>query len=227
METKRVLVVDDDEESRRAVLEALERMKLIADVAVSGKEALASLEEKEYDMVFLDLDMPGIDGRDVLRRVREDRPDIPVVMIADHGTIESAVETMKLGAVDFMEKPVKPKEIRQVASKFLDEKVAEKKKSDDYSDHVRLARESIGKGNFDAAAEHAREAIDQDSSKPEGFNLLGAALEMTGQLQEALNNYRAAVALDSSYRPAVRNLERATGASHEDKHIVLDEEEGA
>jgi DNA-binding NtrC family response regulator len=91
-----VLVVDDDESFRSLVRDRLER-------ASSGEEALGKAEG--VDVALLDFLMPGMDGLTVLRKLREARPEIAVVLLTGHGTIESAVEAMKLGAADYLQKP--------------------------------------------------------------------------------------------------------------------------
>ena len=75
--------------------------------------------------------MPGMDGMEVLRQVREIRPDIRIIMITAYGTIELAVEAMKMGAVDFIQKPFSPEEIRELVSRVMDrEKLDEQKVAD-------------------------------------------------------------------------------------------------
>jgi DNA-binding NtrC family response regulator len=75
--------------------------------------------------------MPGMDGMEVLRQVREIRPDIRIIMITAYGTIELAVEAMKMGAVDFIQKPFSPEEIRELVSRGMDrEKLDEQKVAD-------------------------------------------------------------------------------------------------
>jgi len=87
--------------------------------------------------------------------------------------------------------------------------VAEKAKG--YEEHIELAKKCIGEGEFDAAKEHVRQAIAADATKPDAFNLLGALLEMGGNKLEGQKNYRVALALDPTYKPADKNLGRTTG----------------
>jgi DNA-binding response OmpR family regulator len=148
---------------------------------------------------------------EVLRRVREARPDIKVIIITAHGTIESAVEAMKLGAADFIQKPFAPREIRELVMKVLDRDKLEAQKAKGYDEHVELAKKCIGRQEFGAAEEHARQAIAADATRPEAFNLLGVLLELAGNKLEAQQNYRAALALDPTYKPADENLRRTIG----------------
>ena len=116
-----------------------------------------------------------MDGMEVLRRVREIRPDIRVIMITAYGTVESAVEAMKLGAVDFLQKPFDPEEIRELVSRVMDRDKLDEHKLVDYASYIELAKKCIGDRHFDAAVEHVRKAIFIDPGRPEAFNLLGGS----------------------------------------------------
>ncbi|RMH65948.1 MAG: sigma-54-dependent Fis family transcriptional regulator [Bacteroidetes bacterium] len=105
MATSTVLVVDDEPSIRRTLREILEYEGYEVDDAEDGPEALARLREGRYDLVLLDIKMPGQDGLEVLQILSEEMPELPVVMISGHGTIETAVEATRLGAFDFIEKP--------------------------------------------------------------------------------------------------------------------------
>jgi DNA-binding NtrC family response regulator len=208
---KLVLIVDDEKNIRLTLTGALEAMELGTDTAVNGEEALAKLDTKPFGLILLDLRMPGMDGMEVLRRVRQARPDIKIIIITAYGTIESAVEAMKLGAVDFIQKPFAPEEIRALVKKVLDRDTLQAAKAKGYGMHIELAKKCIQQQQFEAAQEHARQAIAADATKPEAFNLLGVLLEMSGNKLEAQKNYRAALALDPTYKPADENLSRTAG----------------
>ncbi len=100
-----ILVVDDERSIRRTLREILEYEGYAVEEAVDGEEALQKLREGRYDLVLLDIKMPRRDGMEVLRTLAEQLPELPVVMISGHGTIETAVEATRLGAFDFIEKP--------------------------------------------------------------------------------------------------------------------------
>lgn len=100
-----ILVVDDEDSIRRTLREILEYEHYTVDEAVDGEDALAKIRANSYDLVLLDVKMPKRDGLEVLAVVAEEIPELPVVMISGHGTIETAVEATKLGAFDFVEKP--------------------------------------------------------------------------------------------------------------------------
>jgi DNA-binding response OmpR family regulator len=210
MKDKSVLIVDDEKNILLTLSQSLEALQLETDTARSGEEALAKLKEREFGLILLDFRMPGMDGMEVLRQVREIRPDIHVIMITAYGTIELAVEAMKLGAVDFIQKPFSPEEIRELVARVMDREKWDEQKAADYGTSIELAKRSIGNRHFDAAIEHVRRAIFLDPTRPEAFNLLGALMEIRGDRMEAQKNYRAALSLDPSYAPAIKNLQRST-----------------
>ena len=100
-----ILVVDDEASIRRTLREILEYEDYEVEEAEDGEEALEAIQAHQYDLVFLDVKMPEVDGMEVLEEIADSAADLPVVMISGHGTIETAVEATKLGAYDFIEKP--------------------------------------------------------------------------------------------------------------------------
>ncbi len=224
MMTKPILIVDDEKNIRLTLSQALETLGVPIDSAANGSEALAKLNEKEFGLILLDIRMPGMDGMEVLRRVREIRPDIQIIMITAYGTIETAVEAMKLGAVDFLQKPFDPEEIRELVSRVMERDRLDEHELVDYASRIELAKKCIGDRHFDAAAEHVRRAIFVDPGRPEAFNLLGALMEIRGDRIEAQKNYRAALSLDPSYEPAIKNLHRSTSAKwRQEGGVILEE----
>jgi DNA-binding NtrC family response regulator len=127
METKPILVVDDEKNIRLTMSQSLEVMAIPVQTAVNGEEALQKLQEKDFGLVFLDLKMPGIDGMEVLRRIKNNWPKTRVIIITAHGTIASAVAAMKLGAVDFIQKPFSPGEIRELTEMVLQREALDEK----------------------------------------------------------------------------------------------------
>ena len=101
-----VLIIDDDEGIRRAVADVLTDEGYEAVAAADGGEGLKAIQKAVPDLVLLDIAMPGRDGIEILQETRRAWPDLPVVMMSGHGTIETAVRATKLGACDFLEKPL-------------------------------------------------------------------------------------------------------------------------
>lgn len=102
----KILIIDDERSIRNTLREILEYEKFKIDDAEDGASGLAKIKEKEYDLVLCDIKMPKMDGTEVLEKVQEIKPELPVVMISGHGNIETAVEAIKQGAFDFIEKPI-------------------------------------------------------------------------------------------------------------------------
>jgi two-component system nitrogen regulation response regulator NtrX len=101
-----ILVVDDEAGVRSSLVGILGDEGYTVDAAESGEVALAALENRRYDLLLLDVWLPGMDGLEVLARVRALDPEVPVVVISGHGSIETAVKAVRMGAQDFVEKPL-------------------------------------------------------------------------------------------------------------------------
>ena len=105
MTGERVLLVDDEETFVRTLGKRLTARGLRVDTAGSGEEAVERTKHQAFDVVVLDLAMPGIDGIETLKQLLAIDPDLQILLLTGHGSIEKAVEATKLGAVDFMQKP--------------------------------------------------------------------------------------------------------------------------
>jgi two-component system, NtrC family, response regulator AtoC len=117
-EAKRLLIADDELNMRRVLEAILRRDGYDVVTAANGNEALANMG-RGINMVITDLKMPGLDGMGLLRRLSVDYPDVPVVMITAHGSVENAVEAVKLGAFDYLEKPFDQEQIHQIVAKAM------------------------------------------------------------------------------------------------------------
>jgi len=117
MAVNRILVVDDDALSREFLAEAAESLGLAVDAVDSGQAALERLGNKDYDLVLTDLRMPGMDGIELIQAMNVRHNEVPAVVITAHGTIESTVHAMRIGARDFMVKPISPDSIRLVVER--------------------------------------------------------------------------------------------------------------
>ncbi|MCX7985729.1 MAG: sigma-54 dependent transcriptional regulator [Bacteroidales bacterium] len=101
-----ILVVDDERSIRNTLKDVLEYEKHTVDLAEDGLSAFQLIQQKDYDLVLCDIKMPNMDGTELLEKIMENSPDTQVVMISGHGNIETAVESIKKGAFDFIEKPL-------------------------------------------------------------------------------------------------------------------------
>lgn len=101
-----ILIVDDEEEFRDLTSKRLEKKGLKVKTAESGEKALEILEHSYTDVVLLDVKMPGMDGIETLRRMRAMKPLVEVVLLTGHASVDSGIEGMKLGAFDYLMKPI-------------------------------------------------------------------------------------------------------------------------
>lgn len=114
-----ILVVDDEANIRRVLAAQLAREGYEVHTAEDGEAALAMLREHHIDMVITDLRMPKVDGMELLRQALLIDPDLPVVMLTAHGTVDNAVEALKTGAFDYITKPFDQSELRSIVAKAL------------------------------------------------------------------------------------------------------------
>jgi DNA-binding NtrC family response regulator len=122
MTKARILVVDDEEIVLKSCRKILEGGGHQVFTALSGQEAFDLLEKEPIDIVITDIKMPGMDGMEILGRVKEKYPDVLVIIITGYSTVQSAVQAMKLGAFDYIPKPFTPDEVLVVVEKALEKK---------------------------------------------------------------------------------------------------------
>ena len=119
--THSILVVDDDQELRENIREILDDAGFAVTVAASGEEALDCLERQPFDVILLDLIMPGLGGKEVLPLIKRQSPSVKVIMITAFATIENAVSAMRKGADDYLTKPFKVDELLMAVRRCLEE----------------------------------------------------------------------------------------------------------
>jgi DNA-binding response OmpR family regulator len=151
MEKFKVLLVDDEEEFVKALAERLQMRDVGSDLAFNGEQALQIVKDQEPDVMVLDLKMPGIDGMEVLRRVRKAYPQVQVIILTGHGTEKDEEEAKRLGAFAYLRKPVNLEQLVQVMRK------AYKKKMED----AMVAATFAEAGDFTTA----RQVMDEDKKK--------------------------------------------------------------
>ncbi len=114
MEAK-VLLVDDEQDFLETLANRLEMRGLKVSAVTSGEQAISEARQQDYDAIVVDLAMPGIDGLETLKRIKADNPNAEIIMLTGHASVQSGVEAMKLGAGDFLQKPV---ELTELMSKI-------------------------------------------------------------------------------------------------------------
>jgi two-component system, NtrC family, nitrogen regulation response regulator NtrX len=106
MAVAKILIVDDEAPIRRVLKDILEVEKYEVHEAVDGMDAIARIKQKKFDVVFMDIKMPNLNGIEALGRVLEIQPDLPIIMISGHADVNDAVDTVRKGAFDFIQKPL-------------------------------------------------------------------------------------------------------------------------
>jgi DNA-binding NtrC family response regulator len=103
--TEHILLVDDEQEFLDVMKERLTARGMQVSTEASAEKALSRIESELFDALILDLKMPGVDGLEALKRAKKARPELQVILLTGHATVEKGVEAIKLGAMDFVEKP--------------------------------------------------------------------------------------------------------------------------
>jgi DNA-binding NtrC family response regulator len=148
MPSANVLIVDDEERFLKTTQALLEKEGYKVLTAVDGRQGLETLKDKRIDVVVLDVKMPGMDGVEVLQRIKADHPLVEVLMLTGHATMETAIDGLKLGAFDYLTKPC---DISTLKQKIL---AAHDKRS--------AMLEKIQKAKFDRIISHPMEVFSKE-----------------------------------------------------------------
>jgi DNA-binding NtrC family response regulator len=213
---KHVLIVDDERNVRLMYRAALETEDFEVTEAESGAAAMEKFGQSRFDVAVLDLRMPGMDGLDLLEAMRDKNIKTPTVIITAFGDVPNAVKAMKLGAIDFLAKPVTPNQLRTLLNEVIerhappaqDRKSGAPKYKTDPNIHLLAAKRAINNREFDTARAHLAEVIRQNDRMIEAHNLLGVLFEMKQEYAIAQSCYGRAIAIDSKYEPAQQNMRR-------------------
>jgi DNA-binding NtrC family response regulator len=103
--TEKVLLVDDEEDFLEVMGERLSARGIDVTTSISAEDALEQIDKDLFDAVILDLQMPGMNGIEALKKIKKQHPELQVILLTGHATVEKGVEAIKLGAMDFVEKP--------------------------------------------------------------------------------------------------------------------------
>jgi DNA-binding response OmpR family regulator len=204
-----ILVVDDERNIRNNLSMVLEAAGYKVDTAGNAEDALTLVKDGRYDIAFVDIQMPKMGGLELLRYFRGLRPKMAVVILTAYGTVGKAVEAMKLGAVDFLEKPFDPKTIQLLCKEILQrQQLGATGSVDDLLHLAALARER--KADVEARF-YLKIAMQRDVTRPEPYYQLGQLCENEGRILHAVQYYY--LALDAmpafqSARDALKRLGR-------------------
>jgi DNA-binding NtrC family response regulator len=128
MEAFRVLVVDDEPDFLETLVKRLKRRKVDASGVSSGLEAMQLLEQEHFDVVILDIRMPGMDGLETLREMKRKRPLMEVILLTGHASVESGMQGMQLGAFDYVMKPAELEDILEKVRQAFERKTLHEEK---------------------------------------------------------------------------------------------------
>ena len=201
-----ILVADDERNIRQNLAMVLEAAGHSVDQAKDGDEALDLCKQNHPDIAFVDLHMPKVEGLKVLAHIRALSPKTAVVIITAYGSAANAVEAMKLGAIDFLEKPFDPKVIGILTEEILIRQHTDVQKS--YDDLMRLAELARLRNAPIETRTYLKSAMAHAPERPEPYYWLGNLCEAEGDQKRAVQYYYMAVSAYHTYEPAVDALKR-------------------
>ncbi|MDR3639305.1 MAG: response regulator [Isosphaeraceae bacterium] len=208
----RVLIVEDEPNVRLVFRRALESDDYRITAAADGETALGWLGQERFDAVLLDLQLPRMGGMEILARLRERGDDTPVVIVSAHDSPPNVVQAVRLGAVDFLSKPLTPDSLRQAVADVLARADEDDVVEDIGQAAVRppsllsSAKRALGHRLFFRAGALLREAVKQEPGSAEARYLLGVLHEVEGKPKAAAEAYRDALRVDPNYEPAKMHL---------------------
>jgi two-component system, OmpR family, alkaline phosphatase synthesis response regulator PhoP len=216
MKTPTILITDDESGIRLVLRTALESDGFRVIEAANGVEALEAIVHQNPDLVVLDLNMPVMDGMAVLERLRAIAGPKPrVIILTAYGSVAAAVKATRLGAVDFLEKPITPSDLRQTVRSVLEEPELDSPPPvevnipggyDQVLERIRIALHAADLDGAQALLETASQRRNQQAA--EYFNLLGVLYEAQRQWRLARKCYGRAIATEGKYQPAQANMRR-------------------
>jgi len=202
----RILVVDDERNIRKNLGMVLEAAGYEVDTASDGEEALAKSRELSYDIAFVDPQMPKVGGLALAHFLRGLSSATAVVILTAYGSVASAVEAMKLGAVDFLEKPFDPKAILLLVEELLLRKQVGSRGSVEGLLHLaELARERKA---YVEARVYLKTAMVRNLTRPEPYYWLGVLCDEEGNTRQAAHYYYMALDVGQTFLPAREALQR-------------------
>jgi DNA-binding response OmpR family regulator len=222
---RRILIIDDEPNLRLVFRTTLESAGYQVVEAPGGLEGLRQLRKFPADLILLDLFMPGLGGMAIFERLRDAGSSVPVVIITAHGSIPDAVAAMKLGAIDFLSKPIKPEQLRTMVADVLRRSGARAPEpatagspqgpsagtaatfTHSGADLV-WAKQALNQREFNRARDLLEEALELDPGSAEAHHLMGVLRESLGQDRAAYDAYHAALEIDPHYLPALDSMRR-------------------
>jgi FixJ family two-component response regulator len=214
MSTK-ILIVDDEPNVRLNYRITLETEGYEVLEAESSASALQQFLEHSFAVAVLDMRMPGMDGLELLAKMREVGITVPAMIVTAYSDVPHAVKAMKLGAIDFLQKPLRPEELRRIVAEIVKRHAPEKEHpAETFNSHIVAAKRCLNLRSFALARIHLVKALELNTKSVEAFNLAGVLAEMLDDLDKAKKYYGQAIKLDKNYEPAQQNMRRLFELQH-------------
>jgi len=213
---KRILIVDDEPNVRLNYRITLELEGYQVDETGLSTEALKKVKVDKFDLVILDMRMPRMGGLDLLAAMRAQRVTTPAIIITAFSDVPNAVRAIQLGASDFLQKPLRPEDLRRVVQEVIarNEQSGKRPELADFERSASEARRLMQSGDLGAAKGHVLHAIELNTNSPDTFNLAGELAERTGDIERARKLFEAAIKLDGDNASAKQGLRRVFQALH-------------
>jgi FixJ family two-component response regulator len=220
--SNQVLIVDDEPNVRLNYRVTLESEGLDVWEASSAEKALEQFSHHPFNVAILDLRMPVMDGLDLLAEMRRRGLQTPTVVVTAYGDVAHAVRAMRLGAIDFLRKPLTPEALRSVVSEILTRHVPNKGGApaiptaipDTFGAQLSEAKRLLNLQAFDQAWRHLSRALELNAQSPEALNLAGVFFEMQEDYERAKKLYGKAIKYGPYYEPAQQNMRRIFDLFH-------------
>jgi len=212
---KRILIVDDETNVRLNFRTTLESEGYEVFDVSSGEGAVQSLAEHTFALAILDIRMPGMGGLELLAKMRENGIKVPAMIVTAYSDVPNAVKAMKLGAIDFLQKPLRPEDLRSIVTEILKRHNGQDEPSaETFSAHIVAAKRCLNLRAFAKARLHLVKALELNSKSAEAFNLAGVLAEVLEDYDKAKKFYGQAIKLDKRYEPAQQNMRRLFEVDH-------------
>jgi DNA-binding response OmpR family regulator len=205
----KILIVDDEMNVRLNYRIALETEGYEIFEAASAASALEKLARQSFDLAILDMRMPAMDGLELLAKMREVGITVPAMIVTAYSDVPHAVQAMKLGAIDFLQKPLRPEDLRRIVAEILKRHAPQKEPpAESFNSHIVAAKRCLNLRSFSMARTHLVKALELNTRSVEAFNLAGVLAEMLDDVDKAKKYYGQAIKLNKNYEPAQQNMRR-------------------
>jgi DNA-binding response OmpR family regulator len=205
----KILIVDDETNVRLNYRITLETEGYQISEAASGAIALEELLGGSFHLAILDMRMPGMDGLDLLAKMREVGIGVPAMIVTAYSDVPHAVLAMKLGAIDFLQKPLRPEELRRIVAEIIKRHAPQKEHlAESFNSHIVAAKRCLNLRSFAMARIHLVKALELNTKSVEAFNLAGVLAELLDDVDKARKYYGQAIKINKNYEPAQQNMRR-------------------